>query len=121
MGYNQAKATQLRPYLDYILDKEIVMQSARKSVTTVKQRLNKKPIDTVNNTIDFLNALIEDELKSANIKDIISIITWERKVVNKHHHLDTVEEKIGIMNHEIKLFIESFSTLCNKGLPFFLE
>ena len=25
------------------------------------------------------------------------------------------------MNHEIKLFIESFTPICNKGLPFFWE
>ena len=35
----------IRPYLDYILDKQIVIQSARKSVATVKEVLNKKPID----------------------------------------------------------------------------
>ena len=39
----------------------------------------------------------------------------------KHQHLDTVEVKIGIMNHEIKLFMESFSPLCKNGLPFFWE
>ena len=65
----------------------------------MKEKLHKKPIETSNNTIDFLNGLIENELKAANIKDRISIITWARKVVNKHEHLDTVEEKISIMVH----------------------
>ena len=41
--------------------------------------------------------------------------------MSKHQHLDTVEAKLGIMNHEIKLFIESFSPLCKKCLPLFWE
>ena len=101
----------MRPYLDYILDKKIVMYSSRQSATIVKERLNKNPIETTNNFIHFLNGLTEDEMKSTNIKDRTSIITRERKVMSKHQHLDTVEAKIGIMNHEIKLFIESFSPL----------
>ena len=55
------------------------MQSSKQSVTTVKERLNKKPIDYGKNTIDFLNRLTEDELKETNIKYRISVITWERK------------------------------------------
>ena len=51
------------------------MQYARKSVTSVKQRLGKNTIEIYNNTIHFLNGLTEDELKVANIKDKIFIIT----------------------------------------------
>ena len=65
----------------------------------MKERLNKNPIDYAKNTIDFLNGLKEDELKATNIKDRIPIITWARKVVNKHRHLETVQEKIYIMKH----------------------
>ena len=39
------EATKLRPYLDYILDKERVLQAAKQSVTIVKEKLNKKPVD----------------------------------------------------------------------------
>ena len=62
----------------------MVIQSVKKSVTAVKERLNKKSIDYAKNTIDFLNGLTEDALKEANSKDIIYIITWVRNVVNKH-------------------------------------
>ena len=85
-----AKETNIRPYLDYILEKEIVVQFSKKSVAVVKEVLNKKPIDTANNTIGFFNGLTENDLKIANIKDRISVITWARKVVRKHQHLDTV-------------------------------
>ena len=52
---------------------------------------------------------------------MISVITWETKVVNQHHHLDTIEAKIGIMAHEVKYFIEMFNPLVKMGLPFFWE
>ena len=54
-----AKAVKLRPYLNYILDKEMAIHAARQSCTTVKEALNKKPIDTFNNTINFLNSCVE--------------------------------------------------------------
>ena len=85
-----AEAAKIRPYLDYIIDKEIVMQAARQSVTTVKEVLNKNPIDNANNTVSFLNGLTEDDLKATSIKNRISVIMWARKVVSKHQHLDTV-------------------------------
>ena len=109
----------MRPYLDYILVKEIVIQSAKQSVTVVEERLNKKPIEIANNTIGFLNGLTKDELKETNIKDIISIITWARKVVNKQKHMDTVQANIDIMTHQVKLFLDIFEPLFKKGLPLF--
>ena len=102
-----------------MLDKEIVMQVVRQSCTAVKEVLNKKPIDTADNIVSFLNGLTQDDLKEASIKDINSFITWERKVVCKHQHIDIVQVKIDIMNHQVKLFIDLFTTLLKKGLPFF--
>ena len=113
------EAAKLIPYLDYILHKDIVMQVSRQSVTMVNEVLNNNPIDTANNTISFLNGLTKDYLKEASIKDIILVITWERKVMSKHQHLDTIKKKFGIMNHQIKLFNHLFAPLCKRGLPFF--
>ena len=56
----------------------------------VKQVLNKQPIDTTRNAIIFLNSLIEEEIRTANIQDKILVITLEREVVNKYHHLETI-------------------------------
>ena len=56
----------------------------------MREILNKNPIDYAKNAIDILNGLTEDDLKTANIKDKISIIIWARNVVNEHQHLDTV-------------------------------
>ena len=92
------EAVKLKIYLNYILDKEIVIYSTKQSCTAVKEVLNKKPIDTTNNTMNFLDGLSEYDLKK------ISLITWEMKVVGKHQHLDTVLAKIDIMQHEVNIF-----------------
>ena len=63
----------------------------------------------------------EEELRAAHIIEKIYVITWARKVVNHHHHLDTIEAKIGIMEHEVKYFIEMFDPLVKMGLPFVWE
>ena len=90
-------------------------------MTTTIEKLNKKPIDYANNAIKFLNRWTKDDLKNANIKDKISIITWARKVVNKYHHLDTVQAKMNIMAHQLKFFRDTFDPLFKKRLLFFWE
>ena len=68
-----------------------------------------------------MDNLTEEEIKKENIQYRILVIKWERKVVNKYHNLETVQEKIGVMHHQIKEFIELFIPLFKKGLPFFWE
>ena len=69
------KEDNFRPYLDYILDKEVVIHSSRKIMAVAREKLNKKAVDYANNAINFLNCLLEDNLKKENIKDRISIMT----------------------------------------------
>ena len=45
------------PYLDYILDKEVVIHSSRKVLTIARQNLNKRLVDCAKNAIDFLNSI----------------------------------------------------------------
>ena len=73
------KEDKFRPYLGYILDKEVVIHSSRKVLTIARQNLNKRLVDCAKNAIDFLNSIWEDNLKKANSNDIISIITSARK------------------------------------------
>ena len=46
-------------------------------------------------------------------------MTWDRKVINKYNHLETVQEKVDILAHQVKLFIEIFDLLFKKGIPLF--
>ena len=96
-----AKVVKIRPYLNYITEKEMVINAARQSCTTVKEALNKNTVDTTNNTTNFLNTLVEEDLRTMGIKDMI---TWARKVVGKHQHIEIVQGKIDIMQHQVKIF-----------------
>ena len=99
----------------------MAINDARRSCTTVKEDLNRKPVDTARNTIHFLNTLSEEELRTMGIKDRIAVITWARKVVVKHQHIETVQAKIDIMLHQVKTFKGSFVSLFQKRLPSFWE
>ena len=63
-----SKENKLRPYLDYVLDKEVVIQLSKQGVTTARKILNKNPIDYAKNSIEILNGLTKDDLKTANIR-----------------------------------------------------
>ena len=62
-----AEEAKLWPYLDFIWDKDTAAHAAKKNVQIEKQDLNKRPMDTANNAINFLNNLIEENLRKANI------------------------------------------------------
>ena len=47
----------MSPYLDYILDKERVIQTSKKSVKFFKEKINKNPVDHAKNDIEFLNGI----------------------------------------------------------------
>ena len=68
-----------------------------------------------------MNSSSEDDLNTIKIKGMILDITWARKVVGKHQHLDTVHAKIDIMQHQVKMFIELFTHVFKKGFPFIWE
>ena len=59
------EATKIRPYLNYIKDKEMVINVDRQSCIVVKESLDKKPMDTTRNTIKFLNTLLEEDFLCA--------------------------------------------------------
>ena len=91
-----------------------MIHSSRKITEVAREKLNKNPVGYVNNAIKFLNGLSEDDLKKANIKDRISIMTWPKKVINKSHHLDTVHAKVDIMAHQVNFFIDKLDPLFKK-------
>ena len=46
-----------------------------------------------------------------NIQNIVAIISGARKVIAKHRMLDTVQAKIGIIEHKVKEVISLFKPL----------
>ena len=69
------EAVKIRPYLNYIQEKEMVINDAKQSCKAMKEAFNKNPVDTTKNTINFLNTLYEEYSTTMGIKDIIIVIT----------------------------------------------
>ena len=91
------KSNKMGPYLNFIKDKEVVNSIARKSYVVMKETLDKIPTETTHNIINFLNTLSEEEMKTVGIKYILTIITWARKFVGKHHHAESFQAKADQM------------------------
>ena len=85
--------TKMRPYLNFIRDKETMISIAMQSCAVMKETLDKMSTKTDQNTMNFLNTLSEEELKTLGVTEKITVITWERKVIRKHHHVKSVQAK----------------------------
>ena len=97
----------------------MVIYSSKQVIIVESEKMNKKPIEYAKNAIEFMNGLSEDEVKKEKVQDRISVMTWARKVVKKYHHLYIVQEKVDVLAHQVKLFIEMFDSPFKKGIPFF--
>ena len=83
--------------------------------------MDKKSLETAQNTINFLNTLSEEELETVGIKDRITVITWARKVIGKHHHIESVQAKADQMLQQVKSFKGLFTERFQKGPPSFWD
>ena len=98
------EAIKMRPYLNYIKDKDMIINMARQICTTIKETLDRKPADTTQKTMNFLNTLFEEELRTMGIKERILVITLEGNVIGKHHHIESIQEKAYQMLQQVKYF-----------------
>ena len=46
-----------------------------------------------------------------DIKDMITMITWARKIIGKHHDIESVQAKDDQMLHQVKAFKDLFIEL----------
>ena len=92
---------------------------AKKNVLIVNKELHKRPVEVAQNAINFLRTLSEDQTSRCGIQNRVVVISGARKVVGKHRMLDTVQDKIDIIDHKVKEVIDLFKPLVSKGIPFF--
>ena len=81
--------------------------------------MDRKPADSTHNSINFLNTLSEEELKTMGIKDMTAVINWARKIIEKHHHIESVQAKADQMLQQVKSFKGLLIKLFQKCLPSF--
>ena len=53
--------------------------------------------------------------------DIITVITWERKIVGKHHHVESVQAKANQILQQVNTFKDLFTELFQKRIPSFVD
>ena len=97
------------------------MTEAKKKVSIVLEEVQKRPAVIEENVVAFLSSLSYDLSHWYNIQNIVYIISAVRKVISKHRMLDTVQAKIGIIEHKVKEVIRLFKPLVDRGIPFFWE
>ena len=52
-----------------------------------------------------------EEFKKMGTKNIVTMITWERKIIGKNHHIESFQSKDDQMLHQVKAFKELFIEL----------
>ena len=55
------------------------------------------------------------------IEDMIAVMTSERKVIRKHHHIESVQAKADQMLQQVKYSKYLFTDLFQKGLPYICD
>ena len=80
-------------YLNFIDDLNILINLAHQRLKLVNEHIEKRPLTTAHNTLNFLNSLTYQKLHDMGIKDRISIVLWAKKFIHKHHLMKIVRDK----------------------------
>ena len=83
--------------------------------------MEKKPLNTAHNAVNFLNSLTYQNLQDIGIKDRVEIVLWAKKFINKHQLMKIVQDKVNQMSSQIKYFRVAFKYLFDDGLPSFWD
>ena len=67
--------TKFRHYLNFIDDQSILVTLAHQRLKLVNENMERRPLATAQNTLNFLNSLTYHKLHDMGIKDRISIST----------------------------------------------
>ena len=76
---------------------------------------------TAKNAIAFLSSLSNDFSNRYSIQKRVVVVSGARKVIAKHRILETVQDKIDVIEHKVKEVIRLFKPLVDRGIPFLWE
>ena len=111
--------TKFRHYLNFIDDLNIMINLAHHRLKLVNEHMEKRPLTTAQNTLNFLNSLTYQKLHEMGIKDRVSIVMWEKKIIHKHHLIKTVQDKSEGLLLQVNNFKQDFKELFEDRLPSF--
>ena len=83
--------------------------------------MENKPLNTTQNALNFLNSITYQNLQEIGIEDIVAIVLWSKKFINKHQLMKVVQDKVNAMSSRINDFRRAFTELFEDGLPSFWD
>ena len=92
---------------------------AKQRLKLVNETMERKPLATTQNVLNFLNSLTYQKLYDIGLKDIIAMVLWAKKFIHKHHLMKTVQDKADEMVSQVNDFKQVFKELFEDGLPSF--
>ena len=108
------EADKFRPYLDFIEDQENTLIEANKKVQVVLGEVQRRPLATAENAINFLGTFSDDSANRHGIQNRVVVVSGARKVVAKRRMLETVQAKIKFIEHKFLEVINIFRPLVRK-------
>ena len=85
--------TKFRHYLNFIGDENALVNLAAQRLKLANETMENKSLNTTHNAVNFLKSLTYQNLQDIGIKDMIAIILWAKKFINKHQLMKVVQEK----------------------------
>ena len=90
------------------------MTEAKKKVQVVLGEVQRRPLVTTENAIDFLGSFSDDSANRYGIQNRVAVVSRARKVVSKHRRLETVHAKIKVIEHQVLEVIKIFRPLVHR-------
>ena len=87
----------------------------------VNENIDKKPLDTTQNVVNFLKTLTYEDMQEIGIRYKLAIILWAIKFINKHNLVKVVQDKTNQMLLHVKYFKQMFQEHFDEGLPPFWD
>jgi len=83
--------------------------------------MERKPLGTAQNALNFLNSLTYQKLHDIGVKDRVEMVLWAKRFIHKHHLMKTVQDKADEMISRVNDFKQDFKELFEDGLPSFWD
>ena len=113
--------TKFRHYLNFNDDQSTLVNLANQRLKLVNETMERKPLSTTQNALNFLNSLTYKKLQDIGVKDRVEMVLWSKRFIHKHHLMKTVQDKADEMTSRINDFRHAFKELFEDGLPSFWD
>ena len=115
------EVTKFKHCLNFIDDQSALVNLSNQRLKLANETMEKKPLNTAQNALNFLNSLTYQKLQDIGIKYRVAIVPWPKKFSNKHQLMKVVQDKANEMSSQVNDFRCAFRELFEDGLPSFWD